>query len=191
MKYSTVVFVALLVVGLALTDREICQQSLNGFFEQNKLPDPVTIMDCASDSTATKIVEFVGKSLNKAARGSATDLVTLIYDIDVFIESLPADEVSCVRTNPEGVALQPLYNIDPNDFAATEKKLAIYVTLHYFQVHKWLVECDDLWNAAKYYDTGYRGAAYIHQILGSTIDKILERARKLRNAAKGLIDTIK
>jgi hypothetical protein len=29
-----------------LTNKEILQQGLNGLFEQNKLPDPVTIVPC-------------------------------------------------------------------------------------------------------------------------------------------------
>ena len=31
---------------LTLTDKEILQQTLNGAFEQNKLPDPTTVVDC-------------------------------------------------------------------------------------------------------------------------------------------------
>lgn len=43
-----------------LTDKEIIQETLNGAFEQNKLPDPTTIVPCIDDNTAHKIVKFIG-----------------------------------------------------------------------------------------------------------------------------------
>ena len=45
------------------TDKEIIQQLLNGLFEQNKLPDPTTIVPCIDDATAHKIVVFAGQVL--------------------------------------------------------------------------------------------------------------------------------
>ena len=50
----------LCVSALSLTDKEILQQTLNGLFEQNKMPDPTTIVPCIDDDTAHKIVVFVG-----------------------------------------------------------------------------------------------------------------------------------
>lgn len=43
-----------------LTNKEIIQQGLNGLFEQNKLPDPTTIVPCIDEATAGKIVTFAG-----------------------------------------------------------------------------------------------------------------------------------
>jgi hypothetical protein len=48
---------------------------LNGLFEQNKLPDPTTIVPCIDDATAHKIVVFAGQVLEKAAAGSIKDLL--------------------------------------------------------------------------------------------------------------------
>ena len=56
---------------------QILQQTLNGLFEQNKLPDPKTIMPCIDDDTAHKIVVFAGQVLEKAAKGSISDLLSL------------------------------------------------------------------------------------------------------------------
>ena len=50
----------LLVLSQSLTDKEIIQQTLNGIFEQNKLADPTTIVPCIDDTTAHKIVVFIG-----------------------------------------------------------------------------------------------------------------------------------
>ena len=50
----------LCVSALSLTDKQILQQTLNGLFEQNKMPDPTTIVPCIDDDTAHKIVVFVG-----------------------------------------------------------------------------------------------------------------------------------
>ena len=59
--YKIVCILAILLVStLSLTDKEIIQQTLNGLFEQNKLPDPTTIVPCIDDATAHKIVVFAG-----------------------------------------------------------------------------------------------------------------------------------
>ena len=60
-----------------LTNKEIIQQGLNGLFEQNKLPDPTTIVPCIDEDTAGKIVKFIGDVLAKAAKGSISDLISL------------------------------------------------------------------------------------------------------------------
>ena len=57
------------------TDKETIQLILNGLFEQNKLPDPTTIVPCIDDNTAHKIVVFAGQVLEKAASGSVKDLL--------------------------------------------------------------------------------------------------------------------
>ena len=75
---KNILLLALLCVSvLSLTDKEILQQALNGLFEQNKLPDPKTIMPCIDDDTAHKIVVFAGLVLDKAAKGSISDLLSL------------------------------------------------------------------------------------------------------------------
>lgn len=71
--------VALLLVStVCLTDKQILQQNLNGAFEENKLPDPTTIIPCLDDATAKLIVDFIGSSLAKAAKGGVSDLISLI-----------------------------------------------------------------------------------------------------------------
>jgi hypothetical protein len=60
-----------------ISDKDTLQQTLNGLFEQNKLPDPKTIMPCIDDDTAHKIVVFAGQVLEKAAKGSISDLLSL------------------------------------------------------------------------------------------------------------------
>jgi len=67
----------LIIASTALTDKEIIQQGLNGLFEENKLPDPTTIVPCLDDNTAHKIVVFAGEVLEKAAKGSVSDLLQL------------------------------------------------------------------------------------------------------------------
>ena len=81
MRKIFILLVALLAVAQALTDKEIIQQGLNGFFEQNKLADPTTIVPCIDDATAHSMVVFMGSTLQKAAKGSITDLISMIPDI--------------------------------------------------------------------------------------------------------------
>ena len=60
MRKILVLLFALLVLAQTATDKEILQQALNGLFEENKLPDPTTIVPCIDDATAHKIVVFAG-----------------------------------------------------------------------------------------------------------------------------------
>jgi hypothetical protein len=67
-----------------LTGKETLQQGLNGLFEQNKLPDTTTIVPCIDETTASKIVKFIGEVLEKAAKGSVSDLISLKNLIQKF-----------------------------------------------------------------------------------------------------------
>lgn len=89
MSKILVVFVILLVSTLSLTDKEILQQTLNGLFEQNKLPDPTTIVPCIDDDTAHKIVVFAGQILDKAAKGSVGDILSIIQLVKDFGNQIP------------------------------------------------------------------------------------------------------
>lgn len=86
---NIILLTILCVSVLSLTDKEILQQGLNGLFEQNKLPDPKTIVPCFDDDTAHKTVVFVGQLLAKAAAGSISDLLALKDLIQKFGDSIP------------------------------------------------------------------------------------------------------
>lgn len=94
-----------------LTDKEILQQTLNGLFTQNKLPNPTTIMPCIDDDTAHKIVVFAGEVLEKAAKGSIADLVSLISLIKGFGDQIPQSVKDCLDGNAEFEALGLKYGI--------------------------------------------------------------------------------
>ena len=81
------------------TDKEIIQQLLNGLFEQNKLPDPTTIVPCIDDATAHKIVVFGGEVLEKAAKGGVKDLIELISLIKSFGDQIPQSVKDCLDGN--------------------------------------------------------------------------------------------
>ena len=152
-----------------LTDKQILQQGLNGLFEQNKLPDPTTIVPCIDDNTAHKIVVFIGQVLEKAAKGSVSDLIALKKLIEDFGHQIPQSVKDCLDGNKELEALGLKYGIDNNtNSSAIEKKVISYVTLHYLEVHKSLGEINSDWKGAKYYQAGYSGAVLGHKALGST-----------------------
>lgn len=156
-----------------LTNKEILQQALNGLFEENKLPDPTTIVPCIDEDTAGKIVKFIGVVLDKAAKGSVGDIISLIDMIKKFGDEIPQPVKDCLDGNAEFKALGLKYHIDDTtDKSALEKKIIAYVTLHYFEVHKWLGELDGLWKSGKYYQTGFNGAGYGHKVLGFTPEDI-------------------
>lgn len=156
-----------------ISDKDILQQFLNGIFEQNKLPDPTTIVPCFDDDSAHKTVVFMGQLLQKAASGSVSDLMNLKTLVQNFTDSLPQSVKDCLNGNEEVKALGLKYGItDQTDPATIEKKVIAYVTLHYLSVHKWLGEINDAWKAGKYYDAGQKGATYAHNILGITEEDI-------------------
>ena len=79
----------LIVAAFSLTDKEILQQTLNGVFEENKLADPKTIVPCFDDATAHNTVVFIGTLLDKAAKGSISDLIGLKDLVQKFGDSIP------------------------------------------------------------------------------------------------------
>jgi hypothetical protein len=92
-------FLLLLVSTMCLTNKEILQQGLNGLFEENKLPDPTTIVPCIDEGTAKKIVDFIGVLLEKAARGSISDLISLVDLIKKFGDEIPQSVKDCLDGN--------------------------------------------------------------------------------------------
>jgi hypothetical protein len=167
------VLAVLLVSTMCLTNKEILQQGLNGLFEENKLPDPVTIVPCIDEATAKKIVDFIGTVLEKAAKGSVGDLISLVDLIKKFGDEIPQPVKDCLDGNAEFKALGLKYGIDDGtDTSAIEKKVIAYVTLHYLTVHKWFGDLNTEWKAGKYYQTGFDAAGYGHKVLDLTPEEI-------------------
>lgn len=64
-------------------------KGLNGLFEENKLVDPTTIVPCFTGSTAQQTVDFLTQVLAEAAKGSISDLVNIVKQVQAFGDSLP------------------------------------------------------------------------------------------------------
>ncbi len=169
---KNILLLTLLCVSvLSVTDKQILQLGLNGLFEQNKLPDPTTVVPCFDDKTAHDTVVFIGTVLDKAARGSISDLLALKDLIEKFGDSIPEAVKTCLSGNAEFTALGLKYGItNTTDSSVIQKKVIAYVTLHYLTVHKWLGGLNDNWKAAKYYQVGYDAASYGHTVLGVTVE---------------------
>ena len=82
-----------------LADKQIIQQCLNGAFEQNKLADTTTVVPCFDDATAKSTVVFFGTLLNKAAKGSISDLISLQDLVKKFGDSVPQAVKDCLNDN--------------------------------------------------------------------------------------------
>eukprot|EP00178_Gracilaria_changii_P002163 TRINITY_DN13231_c0_g1_i2.p1 TRINITY_DN13231_c0_g1~~TRINITY_DN13231_c0_g1_i2.p1 ORF type:complete len:132 (+),score=27.12 TRINITY_DN13231_c0_g1_i2:126-521(+) len=130
-------------------------------------------MPCIDDATAHKIVVFIGQVLEKAAKGSISDITSLIQMIKDFGNQIPQSVKDCLDGNAEFKALGLKYGIDDStDPNVIEKKVIAYVTLHYLTVHKWLGSLNDNWKAGKAYQVGFDAATYGHNILGITPEEI-------------------
>ena len=115
------------------------QENLNGLYRANFLDSPKTIMACFDDDTAHRVVVEIGQILEKAARGgSSSDLTDIIPFVKDFIASLPQPTKDCVNRNTEVKILVYLYGIDEStDMDHIEKKVFMYIVLHYLTYHKW------------------------------------------------------
>jgi len=123
-------------------------------------------MPCIDDATAHNIVVFAGQVLDKAARGSISDLLSLKDLIEKFGDSIPESVKTCLAGNAEFTALGLKYGVtNTTDTSALEKKIIAYVTLHYLTVHKWLGSLNDNWKAGKFYQVGFDAATYGHSVL--------------------------
>ena len=82
-------------------------------------------------------MKFIGEILEKAAKGSVSDLIALKKIVQDFGDSIPQSVKDCLDGNKEFEALGLKYGIDNNtNSSAIEKKVISYVTLHYLEVHK-------------------------------------------------------
>lgn len=84
---------------------------MNGLFEENKLPDTTTVVPCFDDATAKNTVAFVGTLLEKAAKGSISDLLSLKDLVEKFGDSIPEAVKTCLSGNAEFIALGVKYKI--------------------------------------------------------------------------------
>jgi hypothetical protein len=82
-----------------LTDKEILQTGLNGAFTENKLPNPTTIVACFDDDTAHRLIVFGGDILAKGAKGSISDLISIVTTMKAFFDSLPQPVKQCLDGN--------------------------------------------------------------------------------------------
>jgi hypothetical protein len=75
--------------------------------------------------------------LEKAAKGSVSDIISLINDVKKFGDQIPDPVKKCLDGNKEFEALGLKYGIDnKTDPAQIEKKVITYITLHYPYTHK-------------------------------------------------------
>jgi hypothetical protein len=56
-------------------------------------------MPCIDDATAKLIVDFIGSSLAKAAKGSVSDLISLITEVKNFGDKIPQPVKDCLDGN--------------------------------------------------------------------------------------------
>src|SRR5690349_6087532 len=109
---KSILLLALICVSVfSASDKDTLQQTFNGLFEQNKLPDPKTIVPCFDDDTAHKVVVFIGQVLDKAAKGSISDLLALKDLIEKFGDSIPDSVKKCLNGNAEFTALGLKYGV--------------------------------------------------------------------------------
>lgn len=167
-----VVILSVLAVSYSLTDREVCQQVVNGIFAQNNLAAPRTLLGCFSDPSLSTVVKTLGTVLNKAAAGTLLDLWSLSSSLK-SLDGFTATERSCALQNAELRGLLPLYGLDPSAInpAAARKKLTSYVMFNYPSFNSLVRDCNTAWNVGKRYDTGYKAADFLHRILGTKAAK--------------------
>ena len=148
-----------------ISDRDILQQGLNGFFKQNNLNEPTTFVACFDDDSAHKTVAFVSKVLPELAGQSIQELINSIADTKQFYDDLPESVKHCIHQDKEGAALAAKYGITASTSTfEIERTLATYATLHFLSLHRWFGHENDLWQAGKYYQTGFDGAQYLHNV---------------------------
>ena len=104
--------------------------------------------------------------MEKAAKGTVTDIINLIHIIKDFGNQIPQSVKDCLDGNAEFKALGLKYGIDDTtDPDKIEKKVIEYVAAHYLTVHKWLGDMNNDWKAGKAYQVGYAAAVHAHEIL--------------------------
>ena len=85
--------------------------------------NPTTIVPCIDEDTAKNIVGFIGTVLEKAAKGSVSDLISLIDLIKKFGDTIPQSVKDCLDGNKEFEALGLNYGIDDTTRNSNKNKL--------------------------------------------------------------------
>ena len=161
---ATLLLGLLAVCTVSFTDKQIMQENLNGVYQENLLDHPQTVVACFDDDTAHRVVVAIGQALEKIAKGSTSDVVSVFYQIiRDFIPSIPQPIKDCVNGNTEVKILAFRYGIDEDtEMSLIEKKVISFITLHFLTLHKWAGQLNIEWKNEEYYQVGFEEAGYAH-----------------------------
>ena len=103
--------------------------------------------------------------MQKLALGSTSDVMAALKEIRTFPTQLPPSVTDCLNQNDELWTLGPIYGINKtSDVQKIESNFTVYLTLHYFNVHKWFGILNTSWKAGDFEKSGYFAANYSHDI---------------------------
>lgn len=134
-------------------------QIIDGFYEQNGLADPSTIVPCIDTTTAANIVNFVPGFLKKAS--SALTIASAITSAQSFVQTLNPAVATCLQGNAEVAELSTVFNV-----SGINPSTAIsWATSHISTVTGEAATLNKLWSAGSFNAFGNNASSFVHTVL--------------------------
>ncbi|KAL4486044.1 hypothetical protein ABPG72_003978 [Tetrahymena utriculariae] len=175
MRSSTLSILLLCILGASFAqnlndaNQDILQQVINGFYEQNNLADPTTIVPCIDTTTAANIVALVPQVLKKAS--SALTIAQVATLVENFVKTLNPAVGECLKGNAEVAELATVFDISK----ITEQAAINWATGHVGTVTGEASTLNKLWSSGSYNQLGNNASSFTHtvisQISGQTVSE--------------------
>ncbi|KAL4436009.1 hypothetical protein ABPG74_022244 [Tetrahymena malaccensis] len=149
-------------------NQDILQQVINGFYEQNNLADPSTIVPCIDSTTAANIVALVPQVLKKAS--SALTIASVATLVENFVKTLNPAVGECLKGNAEVAELATVFDVS----GITQQAAISWATGHVGTVTGEASTLNKLWSSASYNQLGNNASSFAHTVINQISGKISE-----------------
>ncbi|EAR99672.1 hypothetical protein TTHERM_00590090 (macronuclear) [Tetrahymena thermophila SB210] len=165
MRSSTLSILLLCILGASIAqnlndaNQDILQQVINGFYEQNKLADPSTIVPCIDSTTAANIVALVPQVLKKAS--SILTIAQVPALVENFVKTLNPAVGECLKDNKEVAELATVFDVSK----ITQQAAINWATGHASTVTGEASTLNKLWSGAQYNQFGNNASSFAHTVI--------------------------
>jgi uncharacterized protein YejL (UPF0352 family)/phosphoglycerate dehydrogenase-like enzyme len=146
-------------------DRDTLQLLYNGLFEEGGLLDPVSVLSCYDDKSASLTVSSLGTLLVQLA---ANNYIAAQQTIKTYQASIPQSVNDCLGNNGEITGLLIKYNIAGLTYDQVQAKVQKYVVTHLIPLHKDILQANTDFQGSRFPQVGQKAGQIAQQIFGTS-----------------------
>ena len=188
-KSTTVVILVLVLFsqpGWCLTDNEKLNEIWYGVFAQNRLPRPQYFLKCFDDESAGRIVKLAKQIIPQLAK-VVPPVRKIKEEVLEFISHMDGGLIWCLGYCYEiqelGWAMGIFAGSSPQEIL---HEFEVYYALHEPKTHRLLVHLNQLLEQEKYYDMGFLGSIFAHEVVDGK-NALHELAHKVKDLTQNLL----